>query len=98
MSDLVEIRKKQKEVLERIRRGGTNIKNAYIKHAIMLLLDISGSMCGKKIEDAKEAIIHFLESIDLAENEVGLVAFGGGIKTCELSRNHTRLEKKNYRF
>ena len=90
----IEVRRKQKEVLERLKRRTAYTPNTYTKHSIMLLLDVSGSMSGKKIEDAKEALIHFLGNINLPRNEVGLVAFGGGIKTCELCRNNTRLEEK----
>jgi Mg-chelatase subunit ChlD len=34
-------------------------------------------MEGKRMEDAKRVLLSLLEDIDLAENEVGLVAFGG---------------------
>ncbi|MBA7485079.1 hypothetical protein ES707_20614 [subsurface metagenome] len=91
MSD-IEIRQKQREVLERIRRRTTSI--TYSRYAIVLLLDISGSMSGVKIEDAKKALTHFLKSINLAENEVGLVAFGERIRKTELSQDCTHLETK----
>ena len=63
----IDIRQKQKEVLDSIRNRSVSI--AYSKHAIALLLDTSGSMSGMKIEDAKEALIHFLGSINLVEKE-----------------------------
>lgn len=96
MKKIVEIRQKQKEVLDRIRKRSVSI--AYSKHAIALLLDVSGSMSGMKIEDAKEALIHFLESINLAENEVGLVAFGDRIRTSEMSQDRIHLETKIKNF
>ena len=48
-----------------------------LKHSIVLLLDASVSMEGEKMEDAKRVLISLLEDIDLAENEVEFVAFGG---------------------
>ena len=92
MADIVEIKQKQKEILKRIEKRSAHVR--YSEYAIVLLLDTSGSMSGKKIEDAKEAIIDFLRSIDLVESEVGLVAFGGGILTCGLSQNRIPLETK----
>ena len=88
----IEIRQKQREVLERIRERSAYID--YSKYSIVLLLDISGSMAGVKIKDAKEALFHFLRSINLPGNEVGLVAFGERIKTCELSQDRIYLETR----
>lgn len=96
MKNNIDIRQKQKEVLDSIRKRSVSI--AYSKHAIALLLDTSGSMSGMKIEDAKEALIHFLVSITLVENEVGLVAFGDIITTSEMSQNLIYLETKIKNF
>jgi len=94
MSDIIEVKKKQKEILERLKRGSTYIGDTYTEYSIMLLLDVSESMSGKKIEDAKDALVQFIGSSNLPDNEVGLVAFGGGIHTCGLSRNSTRLKEE----
>ena len=88
----MEIRQRQKKVLEKIRKRSASI--TYSKYAIVLLLDASGSMSGVKIKDAKEALFHFLRSINLIENEVGLVAFGERIKTCELCQDRIQLETR----
>jgi len=96
MKNNIDIRQKQKEVLDSIRKRSVSI--AYFKHSIALLLDTSGSMSGMKIEDAKEALIHFLVSINLVENEVGLVAFGDIITTSEMSQNLIYLETKIKNF
>lgn len=88
----IEIRQKRKDALERIRRRSAYI--AYSKNSIVLLLDISASMYGKKIKDAKEALVHFLKSINLTENEVGLVAFGERIRMSKMSQDHIHLETK----
>lgn len=96
MKNNIDIRQKQKEVLDSIRKRSVSI--AHSKHAIALLLDVSGSMYGMKIEDAKEALIHFLVSISLVENEVGLVAFGDIITTSEMSQNLNYLETKIKNF
>ena len=102
MSEMTEIMRKQREVLDRLRKRSMYV--GYSKYSIVLLLDVSGSMSGVKIEDAKEAIIHFLRGVNLAENEVGLVAFGligfrqkptaRRIAVSELSRDYVHLEAK----
>lgn len=93
MTDIIKVRKKQNNVLERLMKRTTYTQNTYT-NSIMLLMDVSGSMSGKKIENAKEALMHFLVNVNLPQNEVGLVAFGGEIKTCELSRSNILLKKK----
>lgn len=76
------------------KKDKSTLPKSALKYAIAILLDISYSMEGEKIEDAKEALIHFLKSVSLGENEVGLVAFGAGIHTCELTQDRVRLETK----
>jgi Mg-chelatase subunit ChlD len=96
MSDIIEVKKRQKDVIGRLRRS-KYIGDAHTNYSIMLLLDSSASMAGmrgKKIEDAKEALVQFIGSINITENEVGLVAFGRGIHTCGLSRNSTHLKEE----
>ncbi len=91
MADIVEIKRKQEEVLDMIRKRSTYI--AYSRYSVFLLLDVSGSMSGNKIEDAKEALIHFLTSIDFEENEVGVITFGEGVQRYPLTRDRVSLEK-----
>ena len=64
-----------------------------IRFSIALLLDASGSMGGKKSIDAQDALISFLKNIDLKENEVGLVIFGGTIRTSQLTNSSSFLER-----
>lgn len=42
---------------------------------IGLLIDCSGSMSGKSLEDAKQAANRFVEKINLDSNQVGLISF-----------------------
>lgn len=90
-----EIRQRQKEILDRIRRSTSMV---YSKYAIVLLLDTSASMSGMKIRDAREALVHFLKSVNPDENEVGVVAFGGKVITNKLSQDRTYLEGEIKRF
>lgn len=90
MDEIVAMEQKQ-EVLNRMRRriGSAALMNSSMLsgNSIVLLLDVSGSMVGRKIDDAKDALIHFLSNINLSESEVGLVTFGEIVKTFKLSRN-----------
>jgi len=88
----MEIRQKQKEVLERIRKMSAYIECS--EYTIVLLLDISGSMSGEKIKDAKEAIIHFLRRTNHTVNEVGLVTFGRLVTPYDFTHDQNRLEAK----
>jgi uncharacterized protein YegL len=47
--------------------------------SILLLIDISGSMNGGKLNSAKAAIRHFLGNIFGADDQLGLTAFGSAI-------------------
>jgi molecular chaperone DnaK len=90
MDDIIEIEQKQ-EILNRMRRRINSSSmlqsSALLGNSIILLLDVSGSMSGRKIDDAKEALIHFLSNINLSESEVGLISFGDNVQTFNLSRN-----------
>lgn len=58
-----------------------------------LLLDVSGSMMGKKIEEAKKACIDLIEkTLDLKTHRLGLITFGWYEKLlCELTHNKKQL-------
>lgn len=61
-------------------------------YSIALLIDTSGSMAGEKIEEAKKAMLSFLNKTDLTVNEVGLVEFGNYVLVVsELSRDEQNL-------
>lgn len=46
---------------------------------IYLVVDVSGSMAGEKLEDAQAALRIFVEQIQNAEERVGLIAFSSGV-------------------
>jgi Mg-chelatase subunit ChlD len=58
-----------------------------LEYSVVLLLDTSGSMAGKKLEDAQVALVDFLEHLGTKSNEFGFVAFGEQLK---LSNGLTR--------
>ena len=70
------------------------LRKPALEYSIVLLLDASGSMEGEKIRDAKEALISFLEDIELTKNEVGLVAFGKSVWAGRLTQNRAHLEMR----
>jgi molecular chaperone DnaK len=70
-----------------------NGKNNY-GYNIALLVDISGSMRGKKIKDAKEAIADFLGRISLGREKVVIIAFGEKITKTKLTKDKNYLIKK----
>ena len=59
-----------------VAKPGKNPLNGY---SIALLMDTSYSMKGQRINDAKKALIRFVEGIDLNQNEITLVTFGDGV-------------------
>ncbi|MBN2536118.1 MAG: VWA domain-containing protein [Spirochaetales bacterium] len=70
-------------------------KKETVIHSIALLIDTSWSMDGKKIEDAKEAQISFLDTINIHDNEVGLLTFGNTVECIEpLTRDREKLIKR----
>jgi len=100
MSDIVESKKRQEDILKKIaaesekyfKTVGERDDKKYPKYSIVLLLDTSGSMAGKKIDDAKQAIIDFLRRNDLKGSEVGLVTFGAEVRKFELNYEPSFLE------
>lgn len=48
---------------------------------VCLAIDVSGSMCGGALDEAKLAARAFLQKMDLASSSVGLVSFGSKAKT-----------------
>ncbi len=71
------------------------VKKPQLSYSIALLLDTSGSMWGEKIQDAKEALHAFLETLDLDENEVALVNFGDEVTATDgLTQESNYIKKK----
>lgn len=75
---------------EHLQNNGKN-SNGY---NIALLVDVSGSMRGKKIKDAKEAIADFLERINLGRRKVVIIAFGEKITKTKLTKDKNYIIKK----
>ncbi len=69
---------------------------SHIENSIVLATDGSGSMSGRKIEDAKKATINFAHDVDLNRNELALVLYGhgwGGVKVVsEFCRDLKRIQ------
>lgn len=61
--------------------SGLPLPKQSLSYSIALLLDASGSMEGEKLEDAKEAVTSFVDTVDLTQNEVALITFGVDV-TC----------------
>lgn len=85
--------------LQHNREGSSGTKEIPFRrnliYSIVLMLDTSGSMSGKKIDDASEAIISFLEKVNLEKNEVALVTFGSQIIwTDGLTQNGEYIKKE----
>ena len=91
MRNIEKAEKKQRAVLEKLMQLSQTI--AY-SNLIVLLLDISGSMSGEKIEDAKRALIRFLKTIDLTKNKISIVTFGGSVRVTEFDQRAEYLIKK----
>lgn len=75
---------------EYLQKNGKNISG----YNIALLVDVSGSMRGKKIKDAKEAIVDFLERINLGREKVVIIAFGEKITKTKLTSDINYLTNK----
>jgi Mg-chelatase subunit ChlD len=75
----IEIRQKQKEVLERIRKRSAIMDIADIMRVsgsvVYLLLDTSGSMEGQKLAQAKKGAINFAEDARGKGYAVGVITF-----------------------
>lgn len=89
--DNKEIERKRNEILSEMKNKF--LSKSFAIYSIALLLDTSGSMFGNKIEDAKKALIHFIEDINLDKSEVVVVSFGGEVKISDLSNNYLYLKK-----
>jgi Mg-chelatase subunit ChlD len=70
----IEIRQKQKEVLERIRKRSTDLVRVS-GLVVYLLLDTSGSMEGQKLVQAKRGAINFADDARSKGYAVGLIQF-----------------------
>ena len=59
----------------------------------ILLIDVSGSMSGRKIEEAKKACIKLIQNtLDLSTHKLGIIAFGSHIKElCKPTQNRAEL-------
>jgi Mg-chelatase subunit ChlD len=74
----IEIRQKQKEVLERIRKRSRDIVRVS-GLVVYLLLDTSGSMEGQKLVQAKRGAINFAEDARSKGYTGGLIQFGSTV-------------------
>ena len=70
----IDIRQKQKEVLERIRKRSTDLVRVS-GLVVYLLLDTSGSMEGQKLVQAKRGAINFADDARSKGYAVGLIQF-----------------------
>ncbi len=62
-------------------------------HAIVLLIDSSSSMGGRKLAEVKSAATDFIRRQDLNNNQVAVVSFGGTTRTlASLSNNPRQLQ------
>jgi Mg-chelatase subunit ChlD len=83
----IEIRQKQKEVLERIRKRSRDIVRVS-GLVVYLLLDTSGSMEGQKLAQAKRGAINFAEDARSKGYAVGLIQFSStATHLCEPQRD-----------
>lgn len=74
MEEVIELKKKQKEVLERIRKRSADLGRVSVS-VVYLLLDCSGSMEGQKLAQAKRGAINFAEDACDKGYAVGLIKF-----------------------
>lgn len=58
-------------------QASNNIDVAMLPNRLALLLDVSGSMSGKKIESLRNAMSSFIDNISFADTAVALRTFGG---------------------
>ena len=59
---------------------------------VMVVLDVSGSMRGQPLVDAKTAALAFLDRMDLSRDQVGLVSFNSGAAlNAQLTQNDANI-------
>ncbi|HEY0460090.1 MAG TPA: Hsp70 family protein [Pyrinomonadaceae bacterium] len=51
-----------------------------VHKTVYLSIDLSGSMSGKPLEDAKKAVTKFVENSDLTSTSIGLIAFSNKVR------------------
>ena len=62
--------------------------------AVMLVIDSSSSMGGRKLNEVKSAATSFVERQDLAQNKLGVVKFGSSVSRLASLTNNTRELKR----
>ena len=63
--------------------------------SVVLVVDLSGSMCGEPVEKAAQAAIGFLEKMDLTSSSIALVIFAVETKVqLDFSQNQTILTRQ----
>ena len=72
-----------------LRKGEKNVSSSVKATDFIIALDVSGSMSGKRIEQAKNACIKLInETLDLNTHRLGLITFGDNISClCELTHD-----------
>ena len=63
-------------------------------HAIVLVIDSSSSMRGRKLNEVKSAATSFVERQDLAQNKLGVVKFGSSVSRLASLTNNTQELKR----
>ena len=63
------------EKFEELKMGSTSASQ---KADVYLAVDLSGSMRGKPLEEAKKAMINFVEQMNAAQIRIGIIAFATG--------------------
>jgi uncharacterized protein with von Willebrand factor type A (vWA) domain len=95
MRDISRFNEKQRQVLEKLRSGSAGAK--YFHDVIVLLLDVSNSMAGEKIREARASILAFVSRVDPATSEVVLAPFSDEVtvRTLDLGDPHGVTETVN---
>jgi len=63
--------------------------------SVMLTIDVSGSMSGGGLNEAKKAALAFVDKSDLSNTTIGLVAFGSSAELiCPLTNNENEIKSK----
>jgi molecular chaperone DnaK len=61
---------------------------------VYLAVDLSGSMSGKPLRDARDAMVNFIDGSDLTTTGVGLIAFADRVKVaCEAVRDAKQIRR-----